>query len=479
MKQRRMLIAALLALLMLLSLSLSGCYVAPEDISTGRQGGDAFNFPTIDPGTSTPTGVPVQAPTGVPVSAPTATPAPTDSGVINLPTGAINNFTTIAPISTIAPAGTVGAITPPPSAVPSATPQGSLKLGSKGSDVKQLQQKLKALGFLKGSADGDFGEATEKAVKAFQKQYGLTVDGKVGAETLAKLATARATARPAVTPTPKPTATPSYANVYLRVGSSGSQVRQLQNRLIALGYLLGSATGEYDSATEAGVIAFQNRNTSYSDGVAGPETLRKLYSSSAQKTSVPAAIIGSSLREGDEGASVRLVQQRLKKLGYYNGNVDGDYGSGTVSAVKTFQRQNNLTADGVAGSGTIAKLFSSSARSYSPATPTPRPAPTRKPTAAPWVTPTPLPPNVYVLVTQAPEGSYATLRRGMYGKPVEQMQQYLKNQGYYNGVTDGYYGEGTEEAVKAFQRTKGLYVDGVAGPATLRELIEGPYPFGS
>ena len=43
-----------------------------------------------------------------------------------------------------------------------------------------------------------------------------------------------------------------------------------------------------------------------------------------------------------------------------------------------------------------------------------------------------------VLVTPAPYGFYATLRRGMYGTPVQEMQQALKNQGYYYGAADGY-----------------------------------------
>ena len=67
----------------------------------------------------------------------------------------------------------------------------------------------------------------------------------------------------------------------------------------------------------------------------------------------------------------------------------------------------------------------------------------------------------------------------MYGTPVQKMQEELKKQGFYTGITDGYFGEGTENAVKAFQRTNGLYVDGVAGPATLRVIFEGDFPFGS
>ena len=57
----------------------------------------------------------------------------------------------------------------------------TLQKGSKGDDVMKLQQRLKELGYLKGSADGDYGKGTEKAVKAFQKRAGLKQDGVAGA----------------------------------------------------------------------------------------------------------------------------------------------------------------------------------------------------------------------------------------------------------------------------------------------------------
>ena len=59
----------------------------------------------------------------------------------------------------------------------------TLKRGSTGTYVKNLQRDLKKLGYYTGSIDGDFGPATEKAVKAFQKSRGLTQDGKVGSQT--------------------------------------------------------------------------------------------------------------------------------------------------------------------------------------------------------------------------------------------------------------------------------------------------------
>ena len=483
MKKTRILKIFLAVMLLALSLVLSGCYVTP-DVETTQNLSGVGGFPTFVPATSVPTAPVV---TSAPIDLPPASNAPTNAGmtVIQTPSATSNSWTVIGGISTVPVINeTPATITMPPTAQPTATPAGSLKLGSTGDQVRQVQQKLKQLGFYKGSVDGDFGEATEKAVIAFQKQYKLTADGKVGSQTMAKLAAANATAKPQVTATPKkatakPTAKPSYSeNTYLKKGSTGKQVTQMQERLIQLGYLTGKATGNFDAATEAAVIAFQKRNCSYWDGIAGPATLSVLYSSSARRTSSAAGMIGTSLKEGSTGQEVRNLQSRLKSLGYYKGNVDGDFGSGTTDAVKAFQRNNGLTVDGKAGSATLDKLYSSSARALNP-TATPKRTPTKKPTVTPYRTPTPLPTGTYVRVTVAPNGDYFTLRRGYYGTPVEELQEELQKQGYFTGAVDGYYGEGTENAVKAFQRSNGLSVDGAAGPATLRVLYEGIYPHGS
>ena len=59
---------------------------------------------------------------------------------------------------------------------------------------------------------------------------------------------------------------------------------------------------------------------------------------------------------GSQGEEVKQIQTKLKRWGYYTGNVDGIYGSKTVSAVKSFQRKNGLTADGIAGKNTLAAM---------------------------------------------------------------------------------------------------------------------------
>ncbi len=59
---------------------------------------------------------------------------------------------------------------------------------------------------------------------------------------------------------------------------------------------------------------------------------------------------------GSRGSEVSTIQEKLKRWGYYNGSVDGIYGSQTVAAVKKFQQKNGLTVDGIAGQNTLAAM---------------------------------------------------------------------------------------------------------------------------
>ena len=63
-----------------------------------------------------------------------------------------------------------------------------------------------------------------------------------------------------------------------------------------------------------------------------------------------------SYRQGDSGSAVTTIQTHLKRWGYFDGPVDGIYGSKTSNAVRSFQRKNGLTADGVAGPATLKAL---------------------------------------------------------------------------------------------------------------------------
>ncbi len=145
------------------------------------------------------------------------------------------------------------------------------------------------------------------------------------------------------------------------------------------------------------------------------------------------------LRPGVKGDEVTRLQQKLKELGYYASEVDGQYGQGTALAVKLFQAQAGLTADGLAGSATLTALYSGTAQTYIP-TPTPSPTPSK-------------------------------IAKGDQGDAVKALQQRLKDLGYYGGVVDGDFGGGTEEAVRLFQSQNGLTVDGVCGPGTMAAVF--------
>lgn len=385
------------------------------------------------------------------------------------------------------PPAAVGTATLVPSAQPTMTPAPTatpliLKLGSTGPAVRDLQTKLRNLGYMH-TVDGDFGKGTENALKAFQTRNRLRADGIAGPGTFAKLNSAGAVRAPVTPPptkaptrAPRATATPRInANLYLKNGDSGADVRRMQNRLIELGYLAGKATGQFNAATESAVIAFQKRNVSYYDGIAGPMTLAKLYSSSARRAAGGAVTIGTSLSLGlKDSDAVRTMQRYLKDLRYYTGAIDGDFGPSTELAVRAFQTNNRLTVDGKAGEATLNLLYSGNARAAGST-----PGATRAPSAP--VTPMPryTPVVNYVNVTPNPDGTYVTLEYGDSGILVQNLQQALKNQGYFTGAVDGKYGLATLEAVTKFQTAHGLSQDGKAGPATQRKLFEGNFPIGS
>lgn len=155
-----------------------------------------------------------------------------------------------------------------------------LKRGSKGSEVKTLQERLIALGYLAGSADGDFGGKTEAALIAYQTAAGIEATGiydEITAESIFSDNAPSPTPEPM--PTPEPTVDPK--SVVLKRGDKSEDVRQLQLRLIALGYLAGSADGDFGAKTEAALIAYQDRAGLPETGECDYNTFQSITSSSA------------------------------------------------------------------------------------------------------------------------------------------------------------------------------------------------------
>ena len=296
----------------------------------------------------------------------------------------------------------------------------SLRMGDSGSAVKDLQTKLKKLGYYSGTVDSTFGSGTYTAVRAFQKKYNLTADGVAGSETLKKLDSVYKNADS------------DKDDDSLRMGDSGSAVKDLQTKLKKLGYYDGTVDSTFGSGTYAAVKAFQKKYNLTADGVAGSETLKKLDSAYKNADSDKD---DDSLRKGATGSAVKDLQTKLKKLGFYNASIDGDYGDTTVAAVKAFQKKYNLTADGVAGSETLKKLD-----------------------------------TAYKNADSNTSTDDDSLRKGATGTAVKTLQTNLKKLGFYTAYVDGSFGATTESAVKAFQKKYGLTADGVAGSATLKKI---------
>ena len=172
----------------------------------------------------------------------------------------------------------------------------------------------------------------------------------------------------------------AYESTTLSHGMEGEEVRQLQEALITLGYLKGSADGVYGNKTENAVRKFQKKNKLSADGLAGVKTKELIFSKASGKTSGSSAASGPSqssngstqknesasdnnsssagtlfggnyatLKSGNKNARVRTLQTALIALNYLSGSADGSFGKKTKAAVIAFQADYGLDTDGVAG----------------------------------------------------------------------------------------------------------------------------------
>ncbi len=160
------------------------------------------------------------------------------------------------------------------------------------------------------------------AVKQFQSSNGLTVNGKVNLAAWNKLKMLQKEKYP-----------------FMALGSHGASVRQVQEYLILLGYLSGEADGVFGTAMENAVKQYQREKDLAADGRVGLTTwirLRESYVNEFPK-----------MMRGCYGDDVRLVQEYLRALGYYSEEPDGTYGAVMELAVRQFERDHGLPADGI------------------------------------------------------------------------------------------------------------------------------------
>jgi cell wall-associated NlpC family hydrolase len=154
-------------------------------------------------------------------------------------------------------------------------------------------------------------------------------------------------------------ATLSTTQQILNVGDVGQSVEAVQEKLQNLGLYADSIDGIYGPNTRSAVRKYQSAHGLLVDGVAGPHTLRSLFSGATSTVSTSNS--SSYVNYGDRGQAVKNVQTKLISLGFLHGSADGIFGPQTKSAVKSFQSAHHLLVDGVVGPKTESALSAAKA----------------------------------------------------------------------------------------------------------------------
>lgn len=252
-----------------------------------------------------------------------------------------------------------------------------LMTGSKSPEVKTLQRKLnriranyKSIPVL-SVIDGIFGDETKAAVIEFQKIFNLDPDGVVGKMTWDRIALVYSAINKFSELNTQPIKIQNdIPDAYLSLGSTGDSVLELQNllRIISgyyssIPYILND--GIFNSETQKAVMAFQKYFGITADGVVGKETWSALYNvflGIAAAQGVNIEYPGYALKVGSEGNNVWLMQSYLNKIGESLDlpipKADGIFGLRTETAVKEFQKSQDLTPDGIIGKATWNRIVS-------------------------------------------------------------------------------------------------------------------------
>ncbi len=375
----------------------------------------------------------------------------------------------------------------------------TLQIGNSGENVRQLQQRLFDLGYITGLVDGQFGPITEFAVTSFQKKLQWPLTGEADHALQIALQSDQA-----------PQATPLAVAETLSVGDSGEAVFVLQQRLYELNFLKGKPDGNFTALTLQAVQTLQACNGWTMSGNVNYLTIRRLYDESIKAGR-------TTLKLGDGGYEVLMLQTRLKTLKYYLGGLDSQFSAAVDQAVRSFQTQAGLTADGQAGPLTQSRLFAENAP-MTPAIPVAPAVPATLRSGSKGAAVLNLEKRLVALgyhyavandaydaltvssikafqrraglsqtgvadirtqnrlnASTAPR-STTTFRIGSRGDAVRRIQQRLNQLGFSCGYADGRFGRATDRAARAFQRKAGLAADGILGSKTLARLFDASAP---
>lgn len=230
-----------------------------------------------------------------------------------------------------------GPATTPAATPPSPTQRPTLKLGSQGSSVSELQALLKLLGFYPEAIDGLYQDSTARAVSAFQQAAGIQPDGIAGAETWARLLPpVPATPPTAATPTLRPVSPPGLPTIPAANQPAASPVPTL---------------------TPTPTPAPTTVNPAPHSPTPGYTPVAPAPTPSPTPSPTVSSVEFPILRVGMQGDAVVRLQERLKTIGVFSGAIDGSFGPETEAAVQAAQRNFNLEPDGIVGPATWEALL--------------------------------------------------------------------------------------------------------------------------
>lgn len=316
-------------------------------------------------------------------------------------------------------------------------------------ELGSLQRALKKKGFYQGVADGYPKESTLEAVKRFQKKYYLKADGMVGEKTRAMLFSEE-----------------SNRTFPLEQGARGDLILAIQYALRILCCSPGSIDGIFGAGTELAVQKFQEKNKIPKTGKVDSLTWNKLSD------------------------SMKRIQKALSAHGQEVALEDGVARESLVTSIKNFQREKGLSVDGQVGPVTAAFLFAGDGQDG-----TTDAFPLSKGSRGSNV--------LYLqyglrILCINPNGTDGVFGKGTesavnrykkkHGKPedgkvdtatweimrseLREIQQGLRNRGYYNGPLDGIATETVYNGVLKFQKDFHMTADGMVGKNTKLVLLE-------
>ncbi|MBW4555784.1 MAG: peptidoglycan-binding protein [Trichormus sp. ATA11-4-KO1] len=215
----------------------------------------------------------------------------------------------------------------------------TLKVGSQGERVSELQAALKLLGFYSGTVDGIYNDDTANAVSRFKRAVDLSPDGIVDATTWQRLFPKE----PIVTPTVS--ANNSTSNL------TNFPVPTQPTRVVNPSPLRPNPALSPQPQPKPATTTVRPSSL----------TPNRVNTSTTNAGQIPGVQYTSQgwpiLRLGMRNAEVRKLQERLKQLGFLASGIDGDFGPTTEAAVKAAQQRYNLEPDGVVGGATWEALL--------------------------------------------------------------------------------------------------------------------------